>query len=205
MKGTIGISEKGSIEPWGRTVRLESDIPGWSPETVSRADGSFDFKLVSSARYRIRVPGSGFYLKEIHYGDVTSNDGTISLTGAEGPLVLVLSTRGARLTGTTIRTTGDKTSASRAKALLVPNGAPARLGTFDQTGAFTFQDLPPGTYTLYAFEGVPDGAWEDPEFKKELGDVGMEIRLAEGEAKNVDVPLITLSDLAPILKKLGME
>jgi len=205
LNGTLEVSEKGSLELSGRTVRLESDIRGWSPEAVSRADGSFNFTLVSSARYRIQVPGSGFYLKEIHYGDATSKDGTVSVTGAAGPLVLVLSTRGARLTGTTIRTKADETSAARAQVALIPNGAPARLGTFDQTGAFTFRDLPPGTYKLYAFEGLPDGAWEDPEFKKELRDAGVVVQLREGEVKNADVPLISLSDLAPILKKLGME
>ncbi len=205
VKGVIEISEKGSLKPSGHIVQLESDTPGWSPEAVSRADGSFDFALVSPGRYRIQVLGSGFYLKEIRYGDVVSNDGTISLTGAEGRLVLLLSTLGARLTGTAVRTTDGKASRAKAQVVLISNRVPARLATFDQTGTFTFQDLAPGTYKLYAFEGVPDGAWDDSDFMKELGDAGMEIQLTEGEVKSADVRLISVSDLAPILKKLGME
>jgi hypothetical protein len=84
-------------------------------------------------------------------------------------------------------------------------GAAAGLGTFDQTGTFAFQDLEPGLYSLYAFEGVPDGAWENSDFMKEVAGAGKEIRLAEGEVKSVDVPLISKSDVALRLKKLGME
>jgi hypothetical protein len=205
VKGAIEISEKGSIKLSGHIVQLESDTPGWSPEAISRADGSFDFALVGPGRYRIQVLGSGFYLKEIRYGDVVSTDGTISVTGAEGRLVLLLSTLGARLSGKAIPTTGGKTSRAKAQVVLISNRAPARLGTFDQTGTFTFQDLAPGKYRLYAFEGVPGGAWEDPDFMKEVGDAGIEIQLTDGEVKSADVPLIPMSDLAPILKKLGME
>jgi hypothetical protein len=167
VKGAIEISEKGSIKLSGHIVQLESDTPGWSPEAVSRADGSFDFALVSPGRYRIQVLGSGFYLKKIRYGDVVSTDGTISVTGAEGRLALLLSIMGARLTGTAIRTTDGKTSRAKAQVVLISNRAPARLGTFDQTGTFTFQDLAPGNYRLYAFEGVPGGAWEDSDFMKD--------------------------------------
>ena len=205
VKGVIEISDKGSIKPSGHIVQLESDTPGWSPEAVSRADGSFDFALVSPGRYRIQVLGSGFYLKEIRYGDVVSTDGTISVTGAEGRLVLLLSTLGARLSGTVTRTTDGKASRAKPQVVLISNRVPARLGAFDQTGTFTFQDLAPGTYKLYAFEGVPDGAWEDPDFMKEVGDASIEIQLTEGEVKSADVPLIPMSDLAPILKKLGIE
>jgi hypothetical protein len=122
--------------------------------------------------------------------------------------MLLLSTRGARLTGKTVSpATADqsKSAVAKAQVVLIPSGAPARLGTFDQTGTFTFQDLAPGLYKLYAFEGVPDGAWEDSDFMKELAGAGLEIRLAEGEVKSADVPLISKSDLALTLKKLGME
>jgi hypothetical protein len=169
------------------------------PHHVSRDDGSFDFPQVAPERYRVIVSGNsgnGFYLKQVRYGDAVSNDGTISLTGVGGSLVLLLSTRGARLTVGTVR---------RAQVVLIPVGAPARLGTFDQTGTFAFQDLAPGMYKLYAFESVPDGAWEDSDFMKEFAGAGREIRLAEGEVKSADVPLISKSDLALALKKLGME
>ena len=58
---------------------------------------------------------------------------------------------------------------------------------------------------LYAFEGAPYGVWEDPDFMQEFSAAAVEIHLDEGEVKNADVPLIPKSDLAPVLKKLGLE
>ena len=211
VEGAIEIEGDEATKPAGLTIRLESFGSSWGPTTSSRADGSFNFPLVGSERYRVIVgasAGNGFYLKQIRYGDVVSNDGTISLTGVGGRLVLLLSTRGARLTGRAVGPgTPDQSKSAVAKpqVVLLPSGAQARLGKFDQTGTFTFEDLVPRIYKLYAFEGVPDGAWEDSDFMKEFARAGIEIRLAEGEVKSADVPVISKADLALTLKKLGME
>jgi hypothetical protein len=91
--------------------------------------------------------------------------------------------------------------------VLLPKSVPgnARLATFDQNGTFSLSDIPPGTYTLYAFEGVPNGAWEDSAFMQEVSGSGTEIELIEGDVRSIDVPVLLKSKLAPILKKLGME
>ena len=71
------------------------------------------------------------------------------------------------------------------RIVLIPAGAgdDVRQATLDQTGAFSFGDLRPGTYKLYAFEGAPDGVWEDPDFMKEFSAAGVEIHLDEGEVR----------------------
>ncbi len=215
LNGMIQIEAQGSITSSEFTVQLDSFVPSMSPSAVSRADGSFYFPMVGSERYRVTVwTGPGFYLKEIIYGDAVSNDGTISLTGPEAKLVLILSERGARLSGKVNRTNDQKSTADQTRGMvstfqvvLVPNGAPgkARLAIFDQNGEFSLRDLAPGAYKLYAFEGVPDGAWEDPDLMKELSGAGMEIPLTEGEVKSVEVPLLLKATLAATLKKLGLE
>jgi hypothetical protein len=65
LKGVIRIEEEGPMKPSGLTVQLN----GFT-YTVSHADGSFDFPLVGSERYRVivRSSGYGFYLKQIRYG-----------------------------------------------------------------------------------------------------------------------------------------
>jgi hypothetical protein len=211
VKGVIQIEEKAS-PPSGVRVQLIPFFPHMPIYAISRADGSFDFPLVGSERYRVKVyPQSGAYLKEIRYGDAISKDGTIDLRGASSDLVLTLSASGAHLIGK-VNGTGDQTDVARAKVstpqvVLVPNGTPGetRLAAFDQNGTFSFSDIAPGDYKLYAFENVPNGAWEDSDFIKEVSGAGMEIQLAEGEVKSVDAPLVLKSALAATLKKLGME
>lgn len=211
LKGTIKIAEDGSMKRSGLTVRLDAFRPGWTPSAVSRNDGSFDFPSVSSERYRVIVggySGNGFYLKQIRYGDIVSSDGTISLTGSGESLVLELSTRGARLKGRVSSVVIDQSvsGTTAPQVVLVSAGeSEARHATFDQNGSFSFEDIAPGEYKLYAFEGVPDGAWEDSDFMKEVGSAALDVRLAEAEVKELTVPILPRSTVAPILKKLGLE
>jgi Carboxypeptidase regulatory-like domain len=215
LKGFIQHEEKGAANLSGLAVQVVPFLPGWIPPTFSREDGSFEFTLVGSERYRVGInAGPGHYLKQIRYGDAVSTDGTISLTGAIENLILVLSARGARVTGTVTGTGEPSNSAEQAKGtiatfqvVLLPKSVPgnARLATFDQNGTFSLSDIPPGTYTLFAFEGVPNGAWEDSAFMQEVSGSGTEIELIEGDVRSVDVPVLLKSKLAPILKKLGME
>lgn len=205
VKGMIRIEEPASIKPSGIKVLMDPLGPTWLPSTHSAADGSFDFPLVGTEQYRITVgeqSGNGFYVKQIRYGETVSKDGTIYVTPGGGDLVLLLSTKVARVDG---KVGGSPTTAPQ--VVLIPTGQTGqpRRAAFDQNGNFTLGDLAPGEYKLYAFEGLPDGAWEDPEFLKEVSSLGTGIGLAEGETRNLEVDLLSKSALAPILKKLGLE
>jgi hypothetical protein len=199
LTGMVRIAEEGSTKLSGFTVELDPIRPARSSSAISRADGSFEFPPLGAERYRVNVVGNGLYLKEIRYGDVVSTDGTVTVTGAGGSPQLVLSTRVAHVSG--------KVSTTSAQVVLIPVGSAdeVRQATLDQTGAFSFGDVRPGAYKLFAFEGAPDGVWEDPDFMKEFSAAGVEIHLDEGESKSVDAPLIPKSDLAPVVKKLGLE
>lgn len=168
--------------------------------------------MVGSGIFRIRVgvsSRSGFYLKEIRYGDKVSTDGIVALIDGGGDVVLVLSTRGGRLTGKVNQRSPEqnKTDSARQQVVLIPEGAQdeAKLGVLDQTAVFSFQDLAPGVYQLYAFEGVAAGAWEDAEFRKEVAGMGIEVRMAAGKVKNADVTLRSRAELGAVSRKLGME
>ncbi len=123
---------------------------------------------------------------------------------------VTLSARGALVSGV-VRRNGAAGPAPR--VVLLPDTANAELrrydtheGALDQSGAFVVKEpVRPGEYTLYAFEGVPDGAWTDAEFIKEMEGKGVGIKVAEGDAKTVEVPLIPRSDIAALLTRLGMD
>ncbi len=207
VKGVIQIAEAGGIQPSGIRVALDPLSTQGEPAANSNADGSFEIPPVGIDRYRVLVSVAGHYLKQIRLGDTLSTDGTIALP-AEGNLTLVLSARGAHLLGTLKRATDRPADpAFPPQVVLLPkdSGEP-QTAAFDQTGAFSFDNpLAPSDYKLYAFEGAPDCAWEDAEFLKEVASSSVDIHLAEGDSKTTEVTPLTRADLAPILRKLGME
>jgi hypothetical protein len=197
------------VKPSGLSVGLLPLEGGtWSQSAVSRDDGSFDFALVGSERYQVRIQGEvahAFYIKGIRYGDTESSDGIISISGVEGSLVLTLSTNGARLVA---RVSGVREkNPLTPQVVLIPEKpqGETRLGLFDQNGVFSFNNLAPGAYKLYAFQEVPEGSWEDPDFVKEIKQRSVDILLSEGDVQSTEVPLLLKTDLAPILRKLGLE
>ena len=212
LKGAIQIEGGGAFDPSGLRVDLESvdGLSAFLPATV-RSDGGFDFAQVGSEQYRVRLRGTGsapLYLKRLRYGHTESQDGTFSAT-TEEPLTLILSTRGARVTGTVKK--ADEGGA-RPEVVLIPdtgNTVPREYGTrvavFDQYGTFALDSIAPGAYHLYAFENVPEGSWGDAELLREISDKGVALHFEEGDAERIEVPLIRHSDLAALLARLGIE
>jgi hypothetical protein len=202
LKGKIQVAEEGSpIKVDGLWVRLATE--GGPPlSAIAAADGSFEFSQVGLDQYEPymdETASKGYYLRQIRYGDVVSINGMISTSASGGELMVVLSTRPARVTG---RVKGD---AEHPQVVLISNAGKMRVATFDQTRQFLFQDLPPGSYKLYAFDGAPGGAWADPDFMKEVGSSALELDLSEGDAKSVEISVFPKAELVRIVKKLGME
>jgi len=173
----------------------------------TREDGAFDFPSVSPGRYRVFLPGTyggQYYLKLLRYENQESRNGLISIPDGDGPLELVLSNLGARVTADVKQGT--------TRVVLVPDAESAeerefntRTAVRDQNGTFNIGNVAPGAYRLFAFESVPDGAWVDAEFWKEIRSKGAELRISEGESKSADAPLVLKSDIAGLLSRLGMD
>jgi hypothetical protein len=126
-------------------------------------------------------------------------------------LKLVLSSHGAAVSGMVKR--NDAGGSLTPQVVLLPDTSDPELqrydthrGVIDQSGGFAVKEgVRPGEYTLYALEGVPDGAWTDAEFLKAIDGKGVRIKLAEGDAKRVEVPLIPRLEIAAIIARLGMD
>ena len=217
LKGVIRIEgeDKDRALPAGLSLWLDSsDGLAWEETTTPRKDGDFDFENVPSGRYRAHVLGgtSGrYYVKLVRYGAIESSDTAFSISGDGDTMELTLSARGALVSGVVKRNGAGGSATSQ--VVLLPDTSDAELllydthlGVLDQSGAFTVKEaVRPGEYTLYAFEGVPDGAWTDAEFIKEIEGKGVRITVGEGDAKTVEVPPIPRSDIAALLTRLGMD
>ena len=211
LRGTVQIESNDVFDPTGLSIWLDSgDGEGFRPVAI-REDGGFDFPQVGRGIYRVHLSGTSsaqVYLKRIQYGRTESLDRTFSAATDE-PLTLILSTRGARITGT-VRNVDE--GRPRPKVVLIPdtdNTAQREYGTrvaaFDQYGTFALDSIAPGGYHLYAFENMPEGSWEDMDLLREISDKGLALRFEEGDAERVEVPLIRHSDLATLLARLGID
>jgi hypothetical protein len=62
-----------------------------------------------------------------------------------------------------------------------------RAARLDQRGVFIFKGLPAGEYFLVALNSVQQGEWYDPDFLERLKDRAKRVRIADAEAKQVDL------------------
>jgi uncharacterized GH25 family protein len=138
-----------------------------NPPRARVAEGAFVLKNVPPLHYVISVSGvpEGCYVKSIRYG------------GREAPSEGVDITAGAAIDVTLSATAGDISAAAVDKdgkpvagamvALIAKDGGPVRGNTADENGAVSFTGLKPGDYGLIAWEDIPPGAHNDPEFIKQ--------------------------------------
>ena len=60
----------------------------------------------------------------------------------------------------------------------------------DSSGRFRMQGLPPGNYSLFAFEDIEEGAWQDPEVIRPYESRGTSARVRDGNDENVQLTVI---------------
>ena len=203
VRGMIQISE-GTVSISGIRVTLRRE-GAFAFSAVSKADGTFEFPRLGIGPCQMTIQRSTqSYLKQVRLGEKISKDGTISLTGADGPLVLTLSTKGGQLTG--LVTKQENSAPQIVLAPSDPSLGKIRIAKLDQNAVYSFDEmLPPGAYKLFAFEGVPDGIWEDPDFMKDVAAKSTEVKLGEADSQRVDIKVIAKSELESTLEKLGVE
>lgn len=164
-----------------------------APPQVSD-DGMFTLQNVNTAiEYRVTISNaSGSYLVDGHMGgtDVLSAPFTVE-QGANLQLRIGFTT--GRVTGTVVE--AGKPFAG-AQVVLVPD-APRRsrndmffTSTSDANGAFNFANVPVGTYRMFAWEDVPTGAYQYPEFLKPYESQGIPVRVEQGTSGGGELKLI---------------
>jgi hypothetical protein len=60
----------------------------------------------------------------------------------------------------------------------------------DQSGHFSLRGLPPGDYTLFAWESVEGEEYYNPDFLKSFEGQGNSLHVSEGERKSVQLSVI---------------
>jgi hypothetical protein len=65
-----------------------------------------------------------------------------------------------------------------------------KTASTDEAGQFLIEGVPPGDYRLFAWENVPEFAWRDPAFMREIEERGRALRITEGSRQTVELTSI---------------
>jgi hypothetical protein len=213
LHATLRIEGGEGIESPGDLIYLEPiGFFGYFGELPPAVEGgSLEFQEVGVGRYQVKLQDSvraRFYLKSVRYGNAESSDGSFTLVPDGGPLEVMLSALGARVTGVVLRAE----TATTPRVLLIPDTDDAarrenlsRSAVFDQNGMFTIKAIAPGSYKLYGFESVPDDIWLVPDFLKEVENFGVGLKAADGGLTTIQLPLVGKAATDRILAKLGLQ
>jgi protocatechuate 3,4-dioxygenase beta subunit len=165
-------------------------------------DGSFTWNQNSDGAMRIEFHGlekSG-YVKAADYGGIdVLEQGFTPRPGSNATLEITLSAHGAQIEGTV--TDDNGLPVVGVWVVLVPDAKHRdrhdlyRTERTDQHGAFKISQIAPGDYSLYSWDEVEDGAWEDPDFIKPFDEKkqGERVIVQDRDDKSYNINVIKTS------------
>jgi protocatechuate 3,4-dioxygenase beta subunit len=167
-------------------------------ETVAE-DGSFTLKNVGAQEYRVRVTGlpQGAFLQSGRIGSIDALNAPFNVNDSSAVLQLQIGFSAGRVSGAVADARGA--AAPGAQVVLVPDEA--RRGrsdayftaNSDQNGQFTLSNVPPGSYKLFAWEDIPAGAYQYPDFLRRYEDRGQAVTVNANGTITATVRLIPAS------------
>lgn len=166
-----------------------------------KQDGTFVIRSIAPDTYRLQTFGGSqtFYVKSMRAGQQDVSNGEIAIIdGAPPVLNIVLSAAGGQVNG---QVTAEKQGAAQgAMVVLIPSTDKRdqqqlyKTASADQYGKFSLKAIPPGDYTLLAWDNVEPGAWQDPEFLAPFETQGKKISVKENDVLSADLPLLKNDD-----------
>jgi hypothetical protein len=162
------------------------------------AEGNFALQGVSPSRYDPAISGlpDSFYLKSVRFENQETANTGFDVTGpGRYRLELVFSGDGAQVEGVVLDS--KDRPAAQATVVLIPADRAARLyksTTTAQNGQFALKAIPPGKYRLYAWEGVEQGIWFDPDFMTQHDKDGESVSFDAKERKATNLKLRSIAE-----------
>jgi protocatechuate 3,4-dioxygenase beta subunit len=204
LKGRIRVEGNAALDPSVLNIWLQPREQmmyfGGSRPSI-KSDGAFTISNVSDGDYQFEMWGlpEDFYLKALRVGssDVLASDLSVSCKQPPGTLEVVLSPNGGRVDGRVLK---EDKPFSGATVVLVPEEGRRKeerlyeSTSTDQEGQFSIRGITPGEYTLFAWETIEEGAYQDPEFLRPYKDRGKPIRVVEGSKLNSQLDLIPANE-----------
>ena len=169
------------------------------------ANGDFLVPKVPRGYHAVRVDGlpPEAYVADIRYGGTSLHATARSITGPEleagatgTPMEIVVATN----TGTIDGIVEERQAAAGATIVLVP--PPSRqfipsyykVATAGPNGEFSIKGAAPGVYQIFAWDGVPDTAWLNPQFMSRWEGGGQTVSVEAGASSRVRPRLLRQED-----------
>jgi hypothetical protein len=140
---------------------------------------------------------AGAFVKSIRLGNVDVLNGGLHLSAeTTEPLEVVIGTATGVIEGRVVNRDGQ--TVPNVVVAIVPDRARlARIdliksASSDSSGRFRLNGVPPGDYVAFAFDGVDEGEWQNPEFVAAKEASGKPVRV--GPTSSVSVELVALME-----------
>ena len=164
------------------------------------ANGKFSTPGVPEARYTFQVTGmpSSAYVADIRQGGASVMDSGFGMDGSATPVQVVIDSTGSTLQGIVQNSEGKPAAA--ATVVLIPplarrqNLLLYRNATTDDDGRFTLRGIPPGPYTIFAWESIPPTAWQNAEYLQKYENRGRTLNVTANGTSEVQLSLIPSED-----------
>jgi 5-hydroxyisourate hydrolase-like protein (transthyretin family) len=176
-----------------------SDMGGiaYVPPPTVNVDGTFRIDSLYAGEYRLRVQApDNFYLKAARFNQFDILEGPWTYTGNEtGTLEIVVSSGAGQISG--IAVDAQSRPSTGTPIVLIPNQHRDRselynYTTTDANGRYSIRNIPPGDYTILAWDTVDVNAWFDPDLVRRVESQGTALHIVE--SSNQTVGLKTVSE-----------
>jgi hypothetical protein len=169
-----------------------------SPVAHVNADGSFEWKNVPAAHYFVQISDASampdWFLKSALTSGRDIADSGFSVTGGTTTLDLVASANGAVVEGVAANLKGDLVADTVIVAVpetrFRTHPDRYRKAITDQQGHFTLTGLPPGDYTIFAWESIEGESYFNPEFLESYAAEGKVVHLNERDHVTLQLKVI---------------
>jgi protocatechuate 3,4-dioxygenase beta subunit len=202
VDGALPLREIGDGNP-RPVLGLRNDLPGIGVAGIGNlyseftSDTQFVVNRVTEGDYHVEpayLP-KGTYIKSVRFGGVDALNGTIRIEpGVTGSFEMVVGTGSGTIDGFVVDARGER--AGSVTVALIPS-APQRQRadlyknvTTDESGHFHIQGVPPGDYSVFAWEDIENGRWRDPDFIRSIENSGRPVHVADGTQATVEVTAI---------------
>ena len=164
------------------------------PPLFVNENGQFTIVGPAGVMTMVQVTGllENSFVSDIRIGTTSVYDTGFELSTASDPLQVVIDTGTAGTVDVTVRTPVGQPGPRATVALVPPedrrqNPMRYKVGITDNEGRLTLRGVPPGSYTVFAWESVPETAWLNKEFLTKYQAQGTAISVKPGEQINLQM------------------